>query len=211
MARPIKQYAAFKYKTPAVVLSKLRAMSDSDLAVLHANLSRRVTTNMGKIKKAGLTHSPAYMAVEKKIEKGRVTDPTSKTLKTNRVGKKEQMVRDIYAYQGFLTGKTHTMTGARVWNRKTNTRLGKEYASLTESQKRGYWKVYEEYRALISMDESLDSDQVQKEWLDYWSKGNYSYKTQQRVNDFNEQVLAMHRGDNDIETFFSSQGVNLID
>lgn len=211
MARPIKQYSVFKYKTPAVILAKLRSMSDADLAVLHTNLSRRVSTNMTKIKQAGLTYTPAYMAVEKKIEKGRITDPSSKTLKSNKLGSKEQMVRDIYAYQGFLTGKTHTMTGARAWNKKTNSRLGKDYSVLTESQKRGYWKVYEEYRALISMDASLDSNQVQKEWLDYWSKGNYSYKTQQRVNDFNEQVLATHRGDSDIEKFFSSQGVSLID
>lgn len=189
MAKAIRDLLkALNYKTPAARFDALLKLDDSDMDRVITHLQKRATTNLTRLEKANLTHSPAYRGLSEQVRKGYVTPlagtTTKQKVKEVKDKSKFEKATEAIELDKFLKAKTHTTTEAKKWERVIDSRLGHTYANASDSAKKSFWRLYENFRHTIGLYKGLDSEEVHKMLWDYWDSINAKYVTQKRVDEF---------------------------
>lgn len=123
-------------------LTKIMSMSRRDLAKAVSTLASAGNKRLARFKKAGIT-TPASTYIKKHGGKFSVAGKNLYELR-------EEMQR----VKGFLESETSTVKGFRKWESKIaetlSTSTGIDYNSLTETQKRKFWRAYSKLEEMDS-------------------------------------------------------------
>ena len=115
-------------------LSRIMSMSKNELRIEVQRLSMESNKRLAYFKKRGIS-SPATAYIKKHGGKFSSKDKDIKQLR-----------EEFQRAKGFLESETGTIKGYREWETKVADTLKKnsgiDYNSLTEPQKRKFWKVY---------------------------------------------------------------------
>ena len=127
-------------ETLDIDLSRLMSMSKNELTYAVRRLSMESNKRLAQFKKRGIT-SPATVYVEK--HGGKFTSKNKDIY---------QLRAEFQRAKEFLGTETGTITGYRAWESKVANTLRKntgiDYDSLTELQKRKFWKAYAQLEEL---------------------------------------------------------------
>lgn len=174
-----------KQPKPNMTYQDLMQLNPSELEKLAKHYRKLTWQRIDRLKRANLT-SPATEVIKKLAKAGRI--PAFGT--ENRKGikrTKQSAVREILAYDYFMSLKTSTVKGARNFIQETATRLGASYDNASPEIQSKFWKLYDKFRSEIENNE-LDSDRIQKELVDKYLKPGYKNITQKRVQELSDIV-----------------------
>ena len=123
-------------------LSHVMSMSRRDLAKATSTLAQAGNKRLARMKEKHIT-TPATEYIKKH---GGKFSTKGKDL--------EQLREEFQRAKGFLESETSTIKGYRAWEQKIaatlQDRAGIDYNSLTENQKRKFWKVYSKLEEMDS-------------------------------------------------------------
>lgn len=174
-----------KQPKPNMTYQDLMALDTAELEKLAKHYRKLTWQRIDRLKRANLT-SPAAEVIKKMAKAGRI--PAFGT--SNRKGikrTKQSSVREILAYDYFMSLKTSTVKGARKFIQETASRLGVSYDNASPEMQAKFWKLYDKFRSEIENNE-LDSDRIQKEFVDKYLKPGYKNITNKRVKELSDIV-----------------------
>lgn len=174
-----------KQPKPNMTYQELMALKVTDLEKLAKHYRKLTWQRIDRLKRANLT-SPATEVIKKLAKTGKIPAFDNK----NRKGiqrTKQSAVREILAYDYFMSLKTSTVKGARKFIQETASRLGVSYDKASPETQAKFWKLYDRFRSEIENNE-LDSDRIQKEFVDKYLKPGYKNITKKRVQELSDIV-----------------------
>lgn len=174
-----------KQPKPNMTYQDLMQLNPSELEKLAKHYRKLTWQRIDRLKRANLT-SPATEVIKKLAKAGRIPafdNANRKGIKRT----KQSAVREILAYDYFMSLKTSTVKGARNFLQETANRLGASYDNASPETQAKFWKLYDKFRSEIENNE-LDSDRIQKEFVDKYLKPGYKNITQKRVQELSDIV-----------------------
>lgn len=174
-----------KQPKPNMTYQDLMALDTAELEKLAKHYRKLTWQRLDRLKRANLT-SQAVDSLEKLAKAGRI--PAFGT--ENRKGikrTKQSSVREILAYDYFMSLKTSTVKGARNFLKVTAERLGVSYENASIEVQRQFWRLYDKKRKEIEQN-TLDSDGIQTELVGSFLEPGYKYITNNRVQELKDFV-----------------------
>ena len=174
-----------KQPKPNMTYQDLMQLDTAELERLAKHYRKLTWQRLDRLKRANLT-SQAVDSLEKLAKAGRI--PTFGT--ENRKGikrTKQSAVREILAYDYFMSLKTSTVKGARTFLKVTAERLGVSYENASLEVQRQFWRLYNQKRDEIEQN-TLDSDGIQLSLVGSFLEPGYKYITNNRVQELSDFV-----------------------
>lgn len=174
-----------KQPKPNMTYQDLMQLDASELERLAKHYRKLTWQRLDRLKRANLT-SQAVDSLENLAKAGRI--PAFGT--ENRKGikrTKQSAVREILAYDYFMSLKTSTVKGARNFLKVTAERLGVSYENASIEVQRQFWRLYNRKRDEIEQN-TLDSDGIQLDLIGSFLEPGYKYITNNRVQELEDFV-----------------------
>ena len=194
-----------KQPKPNMTYQDLMQLDTAELERLAKHYRKLTWQRIDRLKRANLT-SPATEVIKKLAKAGRIPSFDN----ANRKGikrTKQSAVREILAYDYFMSLKTSTVKGARTFIRETANRLGASYDNASPETQAKFWKLYDKFRSEIENNE-LDSDRIQKEFVDKYLKPGYKNITNKRVQELSDIVEAAWKRQDTVSSPFDAVSTN---
>lgn len=162
----------------------LSKMSLDELKKVKKTLRDSTTRKIRNLNKKGIKSTPAVHGLAERVSKGKVAGIKGLTLtksqmrymrKAEKIRKtkleretkaqqKKRLIEEALDYQTFNQKPTSTPTGFKKYEDSVSQRLGEGYDMLSETEKKKFWELYEEYRTMIKDYFNDDSERIQQ-WL----------------------------------------------
>ena len=194
-----------KQPKPNMTYQDLMQLNPSELERLAKHYRKLTWQRIDRLKRANLT-SPATEVIKKLAKAGRIPafdNANRKGIKRT----KQSAVREILAYDYFMSLKTSTVKGARNFLQETANRLGASYDNASPETQAKFWKLYDKFRSEIENNE-LDSDRIQKEFVDKYLKPGYKNITQKRVQELSDIVEEAWKRQDTVTSPFDAVSTN---